>query len=457
MKDRFGFDWSRINGRHFWKGPHLGRRMFFQHVASAVGGYMLLPGRPMEKVAKASTQGPKGTAKNVIFVLMTGAPSHTDTFDLKVGAWTPSTFNPTPYANVLFPQGLFPTLATQMNNISLVRSIRSWAAVHGLAQTWVQIGRNPTNGLSKIAPHIGSVVSMELSPSNKVQMLPTFVALNTGTIPGAGYFPSANAPFYISPGGAGLANSSHPDGQAAYNRRYSMLTDLEADFNAAGDIGAGPIEMAQWNLAARKLMYNPTINSIFTFDQTEKNRYGNTGFGNACIAARNMLAADVGTRFVQISIGSWDHHQQIYQTNSNLNSMAKQFDMGLGTLIADLKASGQLDNTLIVAMGEFGRTVGPLNNQNGRDHYLQQAALIAGGGTRGGRAVGQTDSIGAYTTDPGWSRARDIRPEDIEATIYSALGIDWTTVRHDDPLGRGFEYVPFAQSEDLYGPVDELW
>ena len=135
--------------------------------------------------------------------------------------------------------------------------------------------------------------------------------------------------------------------------------------------------------------------------------------------------------------------------------MAKQFDTGLATLIADLKSDGLLDSTLIVAMGEFGRTVGPLNSQSGRDHYLQQSALFAGGGIKGGRAIGATDRLGAVTVDPGWSKQRNIKPEDIEATIYSALGIDWTTVRHDDPLGRGFEYVPTTEGLQ-FGPIDEL-
>jgi uncharacterized protein (DUF1501 family) len=107
-------------------------------------------------------------------------------------------------------------------------------------------------------------------------------------------------------------------------------------------------------------------------------------------------------------------------------------------------------------MGEFGRTVGPLNSQSGRDHYLQQSALFAGAGVRGGRAIGSTDKLGAVTADPGWSAKRDVKPEDIEATIYSALGIDWTTVRHDDPLGRGFEYVPTTEGLQ-FAPIDELW
>jgi len=83
--------------------------------------------------------------------------------------------------------------------------------------------------------------------------------------------------------------------------------------------------------------------------------------------------------------------------------------------------------------------------------------LFAGGGVRGGQALGATDATGGDTISPGWSRDRYVRPEDIEATIYSALGIDWTTVRHDDPLKRGFEYVPFASDQDLYGPVNELF
>jgi len=97
-----------------------------------------------------------------------------------------------------------------------------------------------------------------------------------------------------------------------------------------------------------------------------------------------------------------------------------------------------------------------LNDQGGRDHFLRMSVAFAGGGTRGGRVIGQTDALGSDVVDFGWSENRDIRPEDITCTIYSALGIDYTTVRHDDPLGRGFEYVPFAKDE-VYRPVDELF
>jgi hypothetical protein len=432
----------------------IGRRMFFRHAASAVGGYFLLPGRPMETVAKAAV-ATRNTAKNVIFIMMTGAPSHTDTFDLKEGAWTPASFKPTDYNGVRFPQGLMPTIAAQMDSITLLRSVRAWAGVHGLMQAWVQIGRNPISALAKISPHIGSVVSMEMN-KGVGQTLPTFLALNGQPAAGSGYFSTEHSPFQLT-AGAGLPNTTHRDGTARFDARYGLLQDIDVESRYFNDVGAGPGEMAAWNQRSRLLMYNGNVDKVFTFDQTEKNRYGNTAFGNACITARNLLRADLGTRFIQITFGSWDHHTNIYGANTQLAVMAKQFDGGLGTLIADLKADGTLDQTLIVAQGEFGRTVGAPNSNGGRDHFLQQSVLFAGGGVRGGQAVGATDGLGADTISPGWSRDRYVRPEDIEATIYSALGIDWTTVRHDDPLKRGFEYVPFASDQDLYGPVNELF
>jgi len=169
-----------------------------------------------------------------------------------------------------------------------------------------------------------------------------------------------------------------------------------------------------------------------------------------------VLKAQKGTRFIQVtSTDGWDMHAQIYSAN-NLPAKGRVLDNGLSALLDDLEASGLLSTTLIVMMGEFGRTVGRLTGAAGRDHYPQQFAFFAGGGVKGGTIVGQTNESGSDVVDPGWSRSRYVYTEDIEATIYSALGIDWTYVRQDDPLHRGFEYVPFS-GQDLYGPVHELW
>ena len=455
MKNRFGVDWSGMPGTQFWRRPQIERRLFFRHAASALAGYFLMPQRPFERVARAAVS-PKATAKNCIFILMDGGPSHVDTFDFKEGSWTPANFKPEQYGGIRFPQGLMPALASQMESMSFVRSCRAWAAVHGLARTWVQIGRNPASSTAKIAPHIGSVVSIELGGKTPGAVLPAFVALNTGFGVGQGYLAPEHGPFYISPGGNGIGNTRHGDGPARFDRRYGLLLQMDGELRRTNDLGPGGAETLAFLDGARKLVYNSEVDALFTFDQAEKNRFGNTGFGNACIAARNLLKANSGVRFIQITQGNWDQHENIYATNAGHNLLANQFDKGLGTLIADLRNEGLLDDTLIVALGEFGRVPGPLNSLKGRDHFLVNSVLFAGGRIRGGRAIGATDGEGRNITEPGWARGREIRPEDIEATIYSALGIDWTTVRKDDPLNRGFEYVPFSD-RDLYGPVDALW
>ena len=440
----------------FWRRPALDRRVFFRHLGAAVAGSFFLPGRSLETIARADAPV-KGTARYVVFVNMAGAPSHVDTFDLKEGPWTLPEMEPTSYGGIRWPRGLLPRLAEHLDSIALIRSARTHAVVHGLMQTWIQIGRNPLSGLSKIAPHIGSVVARELGDPKSV--LPPFISLNSGGGPNRGYLDPWTEPFYVSPAGRGLPNSTSPIGAAGFDRRYGLLLELDAEMRALEPIGPVVGEYEQFNLAARALMYNDDVTRVFTFSTEEQTRYGNTAFGRACLAARNLIRSGLGARFIQINVGGWDNHSGIYTgalNPSNANSLARTFDLAMGELLRDLKGDGALDRTLVVCMGEFGRTVGPLNSQNGRDHFPQHSVLLAGGGVKGGTVIGKTNETGAFTVDPGWSKKRDIRPEDIEATIYSALGIDYTKVYYDDPLGRGFALVPTNQEEE-YGPVHELW
>jgi hypothetical protein len=457
MKNRFGIDWSKAQGTNFWRRPAIDRRVFFRHAGAAVAGSFFLPGRALQTIAKGQNKT-IGTAKNVIFVLMAGGPSHSDTFDLKEGAWTLPSMEPTSYGDIRWPRGLFPKLAEQMDSIATIRSGKAWALVHGIMQTWVQIGRNPLSGLSKIAPHIGSVVARELGQPGDT--LPAFLSLNSGGGPGQGYLEPTTAPFYISPSGGGLGNTTSPVGATAFDRRYGLLLELDAETRAMADIGPVVKEMEQSNLTARTLMYNSDVDKVFVFDAAERARYGTTSFGNACITARNLLRSRLGARFIQITSGGWDMHTSIY-TGNNLNpsstsSVGRTFDAAMGTLIADLKSDGLLGETLIVCLGEFGRTVGAPNGAAGRDHFMTQAVMMAGAGIQGRKAIGSTDATANIILEPGWSLQREIRPEDIEATIYSALGIDWTKVYHDDPLNRGFSLVPTNQSEE-YAPIHELW
>jgi hypothetical protein len=450
----------------FFSRPYVSRRQFFELIGAGVTGSYLLPRlakaqqSPIVTSSGATTQN---TAKNVIFILLAGAISHTDTFDLKVlNGTTPSNFNPTTVNGVNWPTGLFPKMAAMLPDMTIVRSMNAHALVHTLAQHWTQIGRNPAAALGDIAPNIGSVVAIEKSQPG--QLFPPFVALNSGACVTNGYFSAQYAPFKITPAATGIPDTSNPNDPTGTNGRfktmYTGLQTIDAPLRVNSPYGKPLEDYNDFYAAAQQMMYNKTVTDTFSFSAADSARYGNNSFGNACLVAKQVLAADQGTRFVLITYGSWDMHQDIYgkqnPKGNNMYTMGKPLDDGYSALLADLKANGHLDDTMVVMVGEFGRTVGPLTAAGGRDHWIQQSSVFAGGGIKGGRTIGSTTSDGSATADPGWSRGRSINPEDIEATIYSALGIDWTTVRHDDPFGRGFEYVPFSD-QDLYGPINELW
>ncbi|WP_321473811.1 DUF1501 domain-containing protein [uncultured Paludibaculum sp.] len=450
--------------------PHLSRRMFFQLAGSGLL-CSYLPDRALAQSAPRITTNyevtPINRAKNVIFILLTGAPSHTDTFDFKQSVDSPlDLLKPDTVNGIAWPFGILPNLGQATKEFTIVRSVRAWALVHSLAQTWSQIGRSPAGVLGDVAPNIGSVVALEKAGERGAdQVFPTFLALNSDSGVGSGYFSSSYAPFRVTPAAAGIRNTSNPsdpNGTGRFAERWALLRNLDGSLRRDGALGKGPSDMDAFYESAKGMMYNPAVNEAFSFTAEKSARYGSTGFGNACLVASQVLAANQGTRFVQISYGSWDHHVGIYtpmendQGRAKLPGMAKTLDDGLSALLADLKASGALDETLIVMTGEFGRTVGALTSSAGRDHHVQQFAFFAGAGVVGGRVIGATDATGAAVVESGWSRQREIRPEDIEATIYSAMGINWTTVRYDDPFGRGFYYVPDSDS-DVYGPINELW
>jgi uncharacterized protein (DUF1501 family) len=162
---------------------------------------------------------------------------------------------------------------------------------------------------------------------------------------------------------------------------------------------------------------------------------------------------------------NWDHHSGIYGADTRRadgyatshKGVSLELDSALSPLLDDLserkRADGRslLDETLVVAMGEFGRTPGPLTVINGRDHYPTAfSALFAGGGVKGGRVLGKTDEMGAQVVDGGWHAKRPIYPEDVAVTIYSAMGIDWSKRVQETPSGRTFYYVePITATNEI--------
>ncbi len=443
----------------FFARPHISRRTFFELVGTGVTGSYLASRAHAVEACESASVTTQNKARNVIFILLAGAPSHTDTFDLKmVNGVTPASFNPATINGLLWPTGLLPKIGQQLPKIAVVRSMRAWALVHSLAQTWTQIGRNPAAVLGNISPNIGSVVAIEKDPERKAgQVFPTFLALNSTSGVGPGYLPAQFGPFRVNPSTAGIRNTINADGAARLDERWSVLHHLDDPLRIGSPLGKPIEDYDHLYNSAKGMTYNATVNKAFQYSTADSMRYGTTPFGNACLVAKQVLSANEGTRFIQITQGGWDMHTNIYSDPvRGLTGMGKLLDDGVSALLTDLQDSGQLDQTLVVMVGEFGRTVGPLSAAGGRDHFMQQFAMFAGAGVKGGRAIGATNDSGSATVDPGWSRNRDIKPEDIEATIYSAMGINWTKICHNDPLNRGFYYVPESDN-DLYGPINELW
>src|SRR5438132_11338849 len=393
--------------------PIIDRRLFFKIAATGVTGYFV---SPMRTFAQSSvTSSPVSllnTAKNCIFVLRPGAPSQIDTLDLRVGAWTPANFAPTTINGIDWPNGLLPNLGGQLSlsQFSIIRSCQSPALVHALLQNWNQIARNPASATGKIAPNIGSVVALEMEAQRRPgQKLPGFLSLNGGgSLAGSGYFSGKYAPFDVSPSANGISNLNHPDGEAVFTSRYNVLMAGDALLRGTpSPIGTPVDEVSDFYTSARTMMYDPIVTNAFRFSAADQQKYGNSSFGSACVTARNVLQADLGVRYIQITLGGWDNHTNIYAPNNGIYPSARQLDAGLGNLIADLasmpgsQGRTMLDDTLIVAKGEFGRTVGNITGGGGRDHYYIHSTLIGGGGIQGGRALGKTTPDAAYVEDPG--------------------------------------------------------
>jgi uncharacterized protein (DUF1501 family) len=170
------------------------------------------------------------------------------------------------------------------------------------------------------------------------------------------------------------------------------------------------------------------------------------------------------------SHGGWDHHGNIYKENSrNHVVLMRELDAAFSALLNDLdsipskhdKSQTVLDETLVIAMSEFGRTPGAISEtRKGREHYMYvSCGMLAGGGIRRGAVIGKTDAAGGKIIDAGWSGQRPIYMEDIACTIYSALGIDWTKSIETTPSGRAFHYVEPASGTKYmnFQPVKEFF
>lgn len=430
------------------------RRHFLFGAASAG----LLSAHADAAVTHASVQT-QNTAKAVIFINMNGGPSHLDTFDPKDGPWNPGDADLTQSGNLVISRKYFPKLSGMTRDLLVLRSCASWEAAHERGQFYIQTAHSQNPALAAETPHIGSVIARERGSSG---LLPPFLSFNQSGLQGATFLGGPAAPMMPPATRTGVATLTHnffgASSQQRFQDRFQLLQDLDAPIreNPFNDVTGG---YAGYYGRAKNMMYNDAVDAVFKFGVDEENRYGANATGRALLVARNAIRGKVGVSFINVTQSGWDTHVGQFDRGitQNIYNLANDLDRAVGSLVDDLRASGDLDSTMIVMMGEFGRTPGVLNSRNGRDHYrpAMNVALI-GGGVRGGRAIGATDSTGAAITDPGWSEARPIYPDDIACTIYSALGIDYTKYIDDTPSGRRFSYITNT-GEGGFRPVAEVF
>lgn len=456
---------------------HLTRRALLRVGGVNVVGGFLGAFTPRNVLAQSKV-APAATARQVLFLNLEGGMSQVDTLDAKEGAWTPDSFDIRACGNGLrLPHGLMPNLARALDRVTVVRSLAAWDAVHGRAQYYIQTAHPLNQALAREVPAIGAVVCHELATTRKPgDSLPAYVSMNmAGNQAGLitnGFLSAEHGPLNLAVGGDGPPSLA-PDRNAVetMKRRWERLQLLDQSLRGGQPgLDRGFRDYHDYYRGAWAIINDPRVAEIFTISEADRQRYGSSAIGNSLVLARNLFRADAGVRFILASHGGWDHHSDIYKEKTrNHPVLIRELDAAFTSLVEDLAAAPSrsqqgktlLDETLVIAMSEFGRTPGPVSaTRQGREHFIHvHSGMFAGGGVRRGGVIGATDAQGGAIVDPGWSGARPIYMEDIACTIYSALGIDWTKVITSTPSGRAFHYVEPASGTRYmrFQPVRELF
>jgi hypothetical protein len=456
--------------------PKLERREFLRIGATTFMGFHLLPMLAPRQVSAAFKATPRGSADFCIFLFLMGGPPQLDTFDVKEGPWTPGDFDiRTITPDIRMPYALFPKLSERVNQLAIARSVEAWESAHERGQYYIQVGRAFSPALAGEVPSVGSLVAHEMQARRKdTDFLPPYVAMNFSPggagLAGPGMFPANCAPLPLTvKKDADVAFVVPGEERAEFRRRWDFLQRLDEPMRSgAVPLGRSLFDFGGYYLGAYEMMNRTEIGAILQIQEDERTRYGSSSVGDACILARNLVKADAGTRFIAVGHDGWDLHGKIYDKTQKVNhyTLCRELDDCYAALLDDLSAtkdsSGRslLDRTLIVCMGEFGRTPGAINANKGRDHYrYASTSVFSGAGVQGGRVIGATDDVGGKVVAPGWHGKRSIYTEDVVATIYSALGIDWSKKVTNTPSGRAFHYIEITSGTNLFRPdeVSELF
>ena len=388
-------------------------------------------------------------AKSVLLVYLGGGLSHHDSFDMKPEAVEQirGKYQSIP-TNVtgLHICELLPKMAQVMNKVCLVRSGTHENDHHETATNWVLSGR--FGSAFGDHPAMGAVVAHETGFSG---LVPPYVAVPKNPaftwelgrsvwLGGRCESFKAGNPNDANYKVRDLAQSATMTPQVLERRRSLLAAVDHLSSTVQGNDQLATFD--EFGQKAAAMVLSPQAQSAFdiTKESTQlRDDYGHTEFGQSCLLARRLVES--GVRFVTVNYGGWDHHAKIFE---GLDKKLPEFDQGFSALLRDLDDRGLLQETLVLAMGEFGRTP-KVNDKGGRDHWGRAGSMIfAGAGVQGGKVLGSTDKNGAFVTD------RPVRPADVAWTVYDALGIDPSKELHT-PEGRPVSILAEG------APVSELY
>jgi hypothetical protein len=311
-----------------------------------------------------------------------------------------------------------------MDEIALIRSMTNREGQHPRATYQLHTGYVPSGSVKH--PNFASCVAKEIGDPELD--LPSFVSVGPTT--GAGFLGVDYEPFVVNNPGQMPQNVGNPVVEARYQRRLGLLDRLEEEFATRGAEVVVENHRQLYGKAADLVLSSQVEAFDFADEPSDLvSRYGDNQFGRGCLLARRLVQA--GVTFVEIRSNGWDTHQDNFE---RIGTLASQVDPAMATLIADLKDQGLLDSTIVVWMGEFGRTP-RVNPRTGRDHYPRVFnAALAGGGIRGGQVIGASTEDGSAVDD------RPVTVPDLLSSICQSLEVD-PTIENISPLGRPMKIV----------------
>jgi hypothetical protein len=378
--------------------------------------------------------------KSCILLWMDGGPSHKDTFDLKPGTKDGGEFKPisTAVPGIQISEH-FPKFAQVMNHAAILRGMSTSEGAHPRAKYYLHTGyKEGQGGLNY--PSLGSLVSAEIGKPDGP--MPNYVSIGARSY-GAGFLGIHHAPLLVADPARGVENLKPLVNGSHFDDRLGLLHEMESAFYREYKAEASADHWTTYQRAVTLMQSKEAKAFDLSLEPSSvRQAYGSSRFGDGCLLARRLVEA--GVSFVEVTLGGWDTHQNNFE---RVKQLSQQCDPAMAALVNDLKQRGLLDSTLIVWMGEFGRT--PRINQRGakpgRDHYPRAwSSVLIGGGIKGGQVIGKTDKEGATVVE------RPISALDFLATICELLGINWKK-QNNTPIGRPIRIVDKGAT-----PIKEL-